>query len=211
MLARSNSFSSASNSLSFPSLCTKTENYGFFIILALFALRVRIMSRERKKLEEYDSRLENAQNYGEVWEIVKETTRSSVGLFRVGIMLFLDDLPLNIGAYHPFGTNNIVLNRALVQVAEVATKSRKLVNAFVYVLLLHEYLHTLGHVAENDVRPLVNEIAKKSFGKDSIVTKLAEKGPWTLLKEIPLNAIQAPQRVMEIVKDFERSTQRYIS
>ncbi|MGQ9565139.1 MAG: hypothetical protein ACUVT5_01140 [Candidatus Bathyarchaeales archaeon] len=169
------------------------------------------MSRERKKLEEYDSRLENAQNYGEVWEIVKETTRSSVGLFRVGIMLFLDDLPLNIGAYHPFGTNNIVLNRALVQVAEVATKSRKLVNAFVYVLLLHEYLHTLGHVAENDVRPLVNEIAKKSFGKDSIVTKLAEKGPWTLLKEIPLNAIQAPQRVMEIVKDFERSTQRYIS
>ncbi|MBX5327320.1 MAG: hypothetical protein ACQXXH_04870 [Candidatus Bathyarchaeia archaeon] len=169
------------------------------------------MSAERKKLEDYASRLENAQNYSEIWEIVKETTRSSLGLYRVGIMLFLDDLSLNIGAYHPFGTNNIVLNRALVQVVEAATKSRKLVNAFVYVLLLHEYLHALGYVAESDVRPMVNEIAEKSFGKDSIVTKLAEKGPWTLLEGIPLNAIQAPKRVMEIVKDFEKSTQKYIS
>jgi len=169
------------------------------------------MSTEGKKLEDYASRLENAQNYSEIWEIVKETTRFSLGLYRVGIMLFLDDLSLNIGAYHPFGTNNIVLNRALVQIAEAATKSRKLVNAFVYVLLLHEYLHALGYVAESDVRPMVNEIAEKSFGKDSIVTKLAEKGPWTLLEGIPLNAIQAPKRVMEIVKDFEKYTQKYIS
>jgi hypothetical protein len=126
-------------------------------------------------------------------------------------MLFLDDLPLNIGAYHPLGTNNLVLNRALVQVVEAATNSRKLVNCFVYVLLLHEYLHALGYVAEEDVRPLVYEVAKKSFGEDSLVTKLAEKGPWTLLRGVPLNIIQAPKRVMEIVKDFERSNQEYIS
>lgn len=157
------------------------------------------------------ARLEHAQNYGEIWEVVKETTKNILGKQRLGMMLFLDNLPLSIGAYHPLGTNNLVLNRTLVQVAEAATNSRKLVNSFVYVLLLHEYLHALGYIAEEDVRPLVYQVAKKSFGEDTLVTKLAEKGPWTLLRGIPLNIIQAPKRLMEIVKDFERSNQKYIS
>jgi hypothetical protein len=160
---------------------------------------------------DYTSHLEHAQNYGEIWEVVKETAKHSLGKQRVGMMLFLDDLPLNIGAYHPLGTNNVVLNRALVQVVEAATNSRKLVNCFTYILLLHEYLHALGYIAEEDVGPLVYEVAKKSFGEDSLVTKLAKKGPWTLLRGVPLNVIQAPKRVMEIVKDFERSNQEYIS
>lgn len=166
------------------------------------------MSNERRN---YESRLEHSQNYAEIWEVVKETTKYSLGKQRVGMMLFLDDLPLNIGAYHPLGTNNLVLNRALVQVVEAATNSHKLVNCFVYVLLLHEYLHALGYVAEEDVRPTVYEVAKKSFGEDSLVARLAEKGPWALLRGVPLNVIQAPKRVMEIVKDFERSNQGYIS
>jgi hypothetical protein len=166
------------------------------------------MSDEKRN---YESRLEHAQNYGEIWEVVKETTKHSLGKQRIGMMLFLDDLPLNIGAYHPLGTNNVVLNRALVQVVEAATNSLKLVNCFVYVLLLHEYLHALGYVAEENVRPLVYEVAKKSFGKDRLITKLAEKGPWELLRGVPLSIVQAPKRVMEIVKDFEKSNQEYIS
>ena len=169
------------------------------------------MSTEEKKASNYISRLENAKDYGEVWEVVKETTKHSLGKYRVGMMLFLDDLPLNLGAYHPPGTNNIVLNRALVQIAEAATNSRKLVNSFIYILLFHEYLHALGYVAEENVRSLVYEVSKKSFGEDSLVSELAEKGPWTLLRGVPLNVIQAPKRVMEIVKDFEKTSQKYIS
>lgn len=169
------------------------------------------VSRRKKKIEDHNFRLENAKSYGEVWEVVKETTKFSLGQYRVGMMLFLDDLPLNIGAYHPLGTNNIVLNRALVQIVESATGSRKLINAFVYVLLLHEYLHALGYVAEKEVRQLVYEISKKSFGEDNLVSELARKGPWALLKGIPLNLIRAPKRVIEIVKDFEKSGQKYIS
>jgi hypothetical protein len=169
------------------------------------------MNNEKEKAGNFGSRLEEAKSYSEIWEVVKETTKSSLGRHRVGMMLFLDDLPLNVGAYHPLGTNNIVLNRALVQVVEAATDSRKLFNSFAYVLLVHEYLHALGYVAEEEVRPLVYEISKKSFGTDSLVAKLAEKGPWTLLRGIPLSAIQAPRRVMEIVKDFEKTNQKYIS
>jgi hypothetical protein len=53
-----------------------------------------------------------------------------LGEHRGAMMLFLDDLPMQFGAYHALGTNNIVLNRALVHVAEAATNSEKLVNAF---------------------------------------------------------------------------------
>jgi hypothetical protein len=142
---------------------------------------------------------------------VKDTVKSSLGEHRTGMMLFLDDLPLRLGAYHPLGTNNIVLNRALVQIVEAATNSRRLVNAFVYVLLLHEYLHALGRVDEDEVRPLVYHVSKESFGENHIVTRLAETGPWSLLKAIPLDVIDVPKRVMEIVKDFEKATKRYIA
>jgi len=97
-------------------------------------------------------------------------------------MLFLDNLPLQLGAYHPLGTNNIVLNRNLVEIIEATTKSKRLVNAFVYSLLLHEYLHALGHVPEGEVRSLVYRISKECFGEEHIVTKLAETSPWALLK-----------------------------
>ena len=161
-------------------------------------------------MKKHRSRLENAQGFGQVWEIVKDTVKNSLDERRVGMMLFLDDLPLRLGAYHPLGTNNIVLNRALVHIVEVATKSKILVNAFVYIILLHEYLHALGRPSEEQVRPLVHKISRQSFGEDHITTKLAEMGPWSLLKDIPLDVIDVPKRVMEVVKNFERATERYI-
>ena len=159
----------------------------------------------------YRSRLDGAEGYGEVWEIVKDTVKKSLGKHRVGMMLFLDDLPLRLGAYHPLGTNNIVLNRALVSIVEATTKSRRLINAFVYVLLLHEYLHAIGYVRESKVRPLVYQLSRESFGEDHVVSQLAKVGPWSLLKDIPLDAIDVRKQVMEIVKDFEKTGKGYIA
>lgn len=162
------------------------------------------------KADEYRSRLEKGQGYSSVWELVKDTVKDSLGEHRVGMMLFLDNLPLQLGAYHPLGTNNIVLNRTLVQIVEASTQSKRLVNAFVYSLLVHEYLHALGHVPEVEVRPLVYQISKDCFGDAHIVTRLALRSPWALLKGIPLGKIGAPKRVIEIVKDFEKTNQKYI-
>lgn len=167
--------------------------------------------KEPSKVEAYRSRLDRAEGFGDVWEIVKDSVKDSLGEHRVGMMLFLDDLPLQLGAYHPLGTNNIVLNRTLVQIVEAATKSRRLVNAFVYSLLVHEYLHALGHIPEAEVRPLVYRISKECFGEDHMVTRLAEKSPWALLRGLPLSQLEAPRRVMEIVRDFEKSNQKYIA
>jgi hypothetical protein len=157
----------------------------------------------------YRDRLENAANYGQVWEIVKDTVNFSLHKRRSAMMLFLDDLPIQLGAYHPVGTNNIVLNRALVQIVEASIDSKRVINALIYNLLLHEYLHALGEYSELDVRRVVFEVARKCFGEDHVAAVVAKKSPWALLKGIPLEAINPRKRVMEIVKDFEK-TDKYI-
>lgn len=161
-------------------------------------------------IHRYRERLEAAKDFGDVWEIVKDSVKDVLGHYRVGMMLFLDDLPLQLGAYHPVGTNNIVMNRELLEIVEAAAEKRVVVNAFAYSILLHEYLHALGYLGEAEVRPLVARVSRECFGPDHVATRLAEAGPWSILKGIPLDAVQAPRRVMEIVRDFEKSSQRYI-
>jgi hypothetical protein len=167
------------------------------------------MEGKSSQMERYRNRLDNAASYGEVWEIVKDTVELALHRRRAGMLLFLDDLPIQLGAYHPLGTNNIVLNRILVQIVEASGEPRNVVNALTYNLLVHEYLHALGEVSEVVVREMVVKVAEKCFGKEYVAAQVAIKSPWTLLKGIPLQAVNVPRRVMEIVKDFEK-TDRYV-
>jgi hypothetical protein len=166
-------------------------------------------NNDSKPDQQLSTTLDNAKNYSEVWKIVKETAEFAIGKRRDSMMLFLDDLPLQLGAYYPIGTNNIVLNRALVDIVEASMSDKPTVNALIYNLLLHEYLHALGDLSETGVRRQVVEVVKKSFGEQHIATVIACKSPWFLFKDIPLGQFNAPKRVMEIVRDFEK-TSKYI-
>ncbi len=161
--------------------------------------------------EKFRQELDSAKNYAEIWAIVKSTVEYAMSKRRGSMMLFLDDLPLQLGAYYPVGTNNIVLNRALVDVVESKINAKQTVNALIYNLLLHEYLHALGEMSEIEVRRQVVNVAQKSFGEEHEATILARKSPWVLLKDLPLEQFSAsgPKGVMEIVKDFEKPD-RYI-
>ena len=161
------------------------------------------------KVAHFRSRIDDVEGFKEIWEIVTDTVKVALGEYRKGMLLFLDDLPLRLGAYHQLGTNNIVLNRRLVNVVEAVTRSKKTVNAFIYSILTHEYLHALGHVSETEVRALVYDIARECFGYDHTVTTLAEN-PWILLKDVPLNRMTSPEQDMELVKDLEKPNQHYI-
>lgn len=154
---------------------------------------------------DFGDRLAIANGYAEVWQIVKETVKVSLNRRRDRMMLFLDDLPVQLGAYHPIGTNNIVLNRTLMQIVEATIDSRPVVNALIYNLLLHEYLHALGEYSEEDVRRMVYEVAKQCFGEKHAATVIAKKSPWALLNGIPMQTINAPKHAMEIVKNFEKT------
>jgi hypothetical protein len=164
-----------------------------------------LKSNSSPVFERFRKSLETAESYAEVWQAVKDTVEFSLGKRRGSIMLFLDDLPLQLGAYHPVGTNNIVLNRTLVEIVKASMSAKRVVNALIYNLLLHEYLHALGELSETKVRHRVVEVARTCFGEKHIATVIARKTPWVLLQNIPLQPINAPKRVMQIVKDFEKA------
>ena len=167
------------------------------------------MSEDTVSVEKFRKNLETAETYAKVWQTVKDTVEFSLQKSRGSMMLFLDDLPLQVGAYHPLGTNNIVLNRALVEIVETSISTKRVVNALIYNLLLHEYLHALGEISETQVRRAVVKVAKVCFGEKHIATVIAQKSPWILLQNIPLQTVNASKRVMQIVTDFEK-TGKYI-
>jgi hypothetical protein len=163
--------------------------------------------------------LETSENFGDIFEIVKKSVKQQLGIERAGLMLVLADLPMHLGAFHGVGTNQIVMNRVLLDRIVAAGHPRSHINAFVYSILLHEYLHSLGVIDESEVRRLVNEISLNTFGSDHPAFTIASKGPWSLLREIGFVDTHVPdetrlelkQRRAELVTDFDRSHRSYIS
>lgn len=168
------------------------------------------MSTKESRISKFGFELDNAKDYNEIWNIVKKTVKKTIGKYRSGIMLFLDDLTLGLGAYYPVGTNNIVLNRRLLQIARTTIKSKQKINAFTYSLLTHEYLHAIGYLKENEVRQLVYRVCLECFGENHIATELAKKNPWILFNENLLINIPSSKAPMEVVKNFEKTGYNYI-
>lgn len=166
---------------------------------------------DRSKHEEYANQLDRCQNFREVFTLVKKSVKGALNRERTGLLLYLRDLPLKVGAYHQMGTNGIILNRVLLEQVIQTTASRVEVNAFIYYILLHEYLHTLGYINERRVRELTYVVAEETFGPAHVATKMAVEGPWAFIKLNPFYAPRVNERAIEIVREFEDPSSKYIS
>jgi hypothetical protein len=161
--------------------------------------------------------IRSCENFGDVFEIVKRSVKEYLGKERAGLMLLLADLPLRLGAFHGVGTNSIVMNRTLLDRIVKSGHSRLEVNSFIYSILLHEYLHSLGLIEESEVRRLVRDISTATFGDDHPTSKIATNGPWTMLPQSWSYEDQGSiefgrsRRDMELIRDFDRSHSNYIS
>jgi len=168
-------------------------------------------------MQDMTEKLDNSENFGDVFEIVKRSVKEQLGKERAGLMLMLADLPMHLGAFHGVGTNCIVMNRALLDRIVKGGNSRIQVNSFVYSVLLHEYIHSLGVIEESDVRGLVRDVSLKTFGSDHPASKIAAEGPWSMLprscssEETESDYVRQSHRELELIKDFDRSHSRYIS
>ncbi len=159
----------------------------------------------------FASRLDQCKNFGDVLEVVRKTTERSLGLRRAGLMLYLAELPRHIGAFHTLGTNGIVMNRKTLNMVTRTSGSLKLINSYVYSILLHEYLHALGVADESQVRELGRKIASEMFGSDHPATIMAAKGPGEFFPRL-FEYDDAPAgRSPEVIADFDRSSRRYIT
>jgi len=156
-------------------------------------------------------RLDASRDFGDVFELVKKSAERSLGQRRAGLMLYLAKLPKHIGAYHTMGTNGIVMNRTVLDLVTHGARSLREINAYVYSILLHEYLHALGYVEERDVRKIVYDISLEMFGPEHPATQIASRGPGAMFPEISLHDIPTETPDVEVIPDLERSSQRYIS
>lgn len=131
-------------------------------------------------------------------------------------MLGLADLGMRrgyfVGAFHPVGSNIIVMNKAPLKIASQRT-DKTTFNAYCFHLLLHEYLHSLGYVDENDVKELTQEVCMLALGKAHPATVMAERGIATYFPKVTYFTEEFPlpeSFQVEIVKDFDRSSVGYI-
>ncbi len=150
--------------------------------------------------------LTRAKTYGDIFVLVKKAVRNSLNEHRVGLMLYLGNLPMRVGAFHPMGTNDIVLNRKLIK---AAAKTKPKWKAYVFSILLHEYIHSLGYVDERQVRGLTYRVCMENFGSDHHVTNASVTGPWVNLRPEDFQAI-GDDMELERVRDFERVDSGYI-
>ncbi|MFQ6012006.1 MAG: hypothetical protein ACE5KG_07520, partial [Nitrososphaerales archaeon] len=90
-------------------------------------------------------RLAHAKNFNEVFDIVKTSVEQVLSIHRAGLTLVLAELPNGLGAYHVSGSNIIVLNRSILDAVRSVARSEEELNSFIFSILTHEYLHSLGY------------------------------------------------------------------
>jgi len=155
-------------------------------------------------------KLESCKNFNEVFEVVKYTVEKSLGKHRAGLTLVLAELPNYVGAYHIMGSNIIVMNGTILNAVKALAKSKTELNSFIFSILAHEYMHSIGYTDERDVRPLVRKVSAENFGENHQTVKLASTELFTLYPELKMLGLGRTGRDFTIIKEFDKSSMPYI-
>jgi hypothetical protein len=155
--------------------------------------------------------LSSAKDFDEIFAMVKGATESSLGMHRAGLTLVLGDIPNDVGAYHQIGSNAIVMNRNILKVVEKLTKSRAKRNSYVFMILLHEYLHTLGYSDDRKVRQLAANITSDYLGGGHVAAEMAVRSLDQFFPELGKFAGFRDKGEYETVRRFDTSSTPYIA
>lgn len=153
---------------------------------------------------DFANALSQPADYPQLFTLVKQGVESVLGGRRAGLMLGLTDLGASpagiIGAYYPVDSNLIVLNKTAVKL--FGENHPKLMNAFIFNLLLHEYLHSLGMHDENDTRKTTHYICSQLFGPSHPATDIAAQ-PHKYLQSLMWEVPKDPTGMVELVHGFD--------
>jgi hypothetical protein len=154
--------------------------------------------------------LAHAEGFDTIFEMVKAATEDNLGMHRAGLTLVLGDIPNNVGAYHQMGSNTIVMNRNLLRIVQKLSKSKAQVNSYVFMILLHEYLHTLGFESDKQVRDLSQQISRGFFGGRHLAGDMAVKPLDRFFPDLPKFVAFRDKGEYETVRRFDSSSTPYI-
>ena len=150
----------------------------------------------------------------DIFELVKSLVLKSMSKSRGGLMLGMANLGNHpqgfFGGFFTTGSNVIVLNKIPLQ--RIKETRPELYKPYVFNVLLHEYIHSLGYLDEADVRSRVFKITKEALGEEHLATQIAANVS-EFIKHLayPDVSWKAEDEGLELVAGFDRSSVSYIA
>lgn len=154
--------------------------------------------------------LSSAEGFDVIFEMVKAATEKKLGMHRAGLTLVLGDIPNSVGAYHEMGSNAIVMNRNLLKIVEKLSRTRSRRNSYVFMILLHEYLHSLGYTSDRQVRILGKEITDEFLGRKHMAAEMAVRPLDQFFPDLGKLSGFRDKREYETIRRFDSSSTPYI-
>ena len=154
--------------------------------------------------------LSSAGGFDAIFEMVKAATERTLGLHRAGLTLVLGDIPNDVGAYHEMGSNAIVMNRNILRIVENLSRSRARRNSYVFMILLHEYLHSLGYTSDRQVRQLGRRVADEFLGKKHLAGEMAVRPLDQFFPDLGKLSMFRDKGEYQTVRRFDSSSTPYI-
>jgi hypothetical protein len=157
---------------------------------------------------DFNKELENCNSIGEIFELVKEICKKYTGEEQAGIMVGLSDMGKYpngfLGAFYSPMSNMIVINKRIIpRIQGYVYKD------YMFHILLHEYVHSLGHYDEEETRAITLAIASE-LGNETIV-KLATDMSKFFPEIVLSNRAEEPKDIdIEFVTGIDRKNISYI-
>ena len=158
----------------------------------------------------YAEKIRTAKNAGQLFDIAKAIVRKYLGIDQAGLLVGMSDLGTSmngfVGAYYSPDANTIILNKR--PLARMQQTNPKYYNYYLFHLLLHEYIHSIGSYDEEQTRLVVGEISRRCFGEEHPITQLSANLNAYLqgIEDMP-----PEDRSIEYVSGIDRKNTNYIN
>ncbi len=169
-----------------------------------------LTQEQKQKQNNYRVKLSKVKDFNETFELVKSAVDTKFKMHRAGLSLVLQVLPTQLGAYHILGSNLIIMNRRILDIIKLR-KSLLEYNAYLFMVLCHEYFHSFGIVDEKQVRIMTYDLCQSLLGDDHPSSMMAKYEPWKVFPELQLYQTNKFENRFEIIKNFDKTTQSYIN
>ena len=163
----------------------------------------------------HETQIKNAKTIADIFEIVKDIVKEYMNLEQAGLMVGMTDLGEFsrgfVGAFYSPEANTIIINKR--PLSKLLNTNPQLYNYYIFHIILHEYIHSIGAYNETQARQLVFEISQHYFGNKHIVTQLTTNIEKFMPNFVyPDEGFKSPHDVnIEFVKGIDIKNTNYIN
>ena len=103
------------------------------------------------------------------------------------------------------------MNITILNAMKQLTTTKEEFNSFVYSILTHEYLHSLGYSEETLVRPLVKKICEEHFGPGHKTSTISSHELYSIYPKLRnLGPGRENNQNFKVIDNFDKSSMSYI-